>query len=142
MLLFEGGEGLRFDEGVIRAGVQGIKRIMRKIGMLPPLINQRPVPRAYQARTSYWLRAPHAGAVVPSVRLGQTVEKGQEVAVLGDAFGSHRVNVEVPRAGIVIGANQLPLVNRGDALFHIATFEDISAANEAVDEWQDLFDPG
>ncbi|MDH3347993.1 MAG: succinylglutamate desuccinylase/aspartoacylase family protein, partial [Desulfobulbaceae bacterium] len=35
MLLYEGGEGLRFNESAIRVGLKGILAVMREIGMLP-----------------------------------------------------------------------------------------------------------
>ncbi len=35
VLLYEGGEALRFDEVAIRAGVVGILRVMKHLGMLP-----------------------------------------------------------------------------------------------------------
>jgi predicted deacylase len=35
MLLYEAGEGLRFDSLSIRAGVRGILNVLRELGMLP-----------------------------------------------------------------------------------------------------------
>jgi hypothetical protein len=35
MLLYEAGEGLRFDELSIRAGVRGVLQVMRELEMLP-----------------------------------------------------------------------------------------------------------
>lgn len=34
VLLFEGGQGLRFDEFTVRAGVAGILRVLRHLGMV------------------------------------------------------------------------------------------------------------
>jgi hypothetical protein len=36
-------------------------------------------------------------------------------------------------SGIVFGRTNLPVVNRGDALFHIAKVKDLDAAEDAVD---------
>ena len=42
VLLFEGGEGLRFDELAARSGVAGILRVMQALGM----VGQKGVPKA------------------------------------------------------------------------------------------------
>ena len=42
--------------------------------------------------------------------------------------------------GVVIGRTQLPLVNEGDALFHVATFERPDAVAESVDALQSVLD--
>ena len=41
-----------------------------------------------------------------------------------DAFGEKNSTVNAPCAGMVIGSLQNPLVNQGDAIFHIAVVED------------------
>ena len=57
VLLYEAGEGLRFDETAARAGVAGILRVLQHLGM----IGARGVPRARGASVfcdgSSWLRA-------------------------------------------------------------------------------------
>jgi hypothetical protein len=37
----------------------------------------------------------------------------------------------------VIGRNQLPLVNEGDALFHVAEFDSTQHARQRVEAYQD-----
>jgi len=45
-------------------------------------------------------------------------------------------------AGVVIGRSELPLVNEGDAIFHIATFEaPIKVATSVEDFHENLADP-
>lgn len=44
-----------------------------------------------------------------------------------------KIRVKARETGIVIGINNLPLVNNGDALFHIATFEDSRVVEERVE---------
>ena len=41
VLLYEGGEALRFDEVPIRAGVRGIVNVLRALDMLPPAEKKR-----------------------------------------------------------------------------------------------------
>ena len=44
---------------------------------------------------------------------------------MADPFGEREIQVFAPYSGIVIGKTNLPLVNEGEALYHIARFGDI-----------------
>ncbi|MDG1287869.1 MAG: succinylglutamate desuccinylase/aspartoacylase family protein [Rickettsiales bacterium] len=127
MLLFEGGKALRYEEKVIKSGVQGILSVMRSIGMIEGegkvSLKQRKK-QVFIAKSSHWIRAPHSGSLRANKKLGSRVKKGELLGVLSNSFGDEKVEVRAKRTGIVIGMAILPLVNNGDALFHIATFED------------------
>lgn len=137
MLLYEGGEALRFDERAIKAGERGVLSTMRALEMLPPPRNPRPPVEPYIARSSYWARAPESGILRERAKLGALVEANQELGKIADPLGGDEVTVHAQKPGVVIGRTELPLVNEGDALFHVATFarpEDVSAL---VEEFQD-----
>ncbi|RMG16011.1 MAG: succinylglutamate desuccinylase, partial [Deltaproteobacteria bacterium] len=76
------------------------------------------------ARSSRWLRAPKSGIFRPLVRLGDRVARGQAVATLTDPFGEPLATVEAPGHGAVIGIRRLPLACEGDALLHLAAFDE------------------
>lgn len=138
MLLYEAGEALRFDEVSIRAGVQGIINVMRNLEMLPP--SKRRSKKTIEpvvARSSSWVRAPDSGIHRAMIPLGARVEKNTLLGVVADPFGDTEVNVISPAKGIVIGRTNLPLVNEGDALYHIARFEDIQEIEAKVDDFQE-----
>ena len=142
MLLYEAGEALRFDEVSIRAGVKGIINVMRELEMLPPSRSTRkrqiePV----VARSSYWVRAPDSGILRAMIPLGARVKKNTLLGVVADPFGETEANVQAQYSGIVIGKTNLPLVNEGDALYHIARFEDIEEIEAKVDEFQEEHSP-
>ena len=48
-------------------------------------------------------------------------------------------HASIHAAGVII--TNLPLVNEGDALFHIARFEDVAEATNKVDEFQEEHSP-
>lgn len=127
MLLFEAGEALRFDEGSIRVGVRGVLNVMRELGMLPkrapsnPKAKQKKVVRA---GSSSWARAEQSGILRSAVELGQTVAKGDVLGVISDPFGNDEMVVKTRIEGVLVGKTNLPLVNEGDALFHIAMTKD------------------
>jgi predicted deacylase len=137
MLLYEGGEALRFDERTIKAGERGVLSIMRALDMLPPPRKQRPPMEPYVARSSYWVRAPESGVLRERVKLGALVDANEKLGTIADPLGAEEATVVAPKPGVVIGRTELPLVNEGDALFHVATFarpEDVSAS---VEDFQD-----
>jgi len=142
MLLYEAGEALRFDEVSIRAGVKGIVNVMRTLEMLPASRSKSkkqldPV----LARSSSWVRAPDSGILRAMVALGSRVKKDTLLGVVSDPFGEKEVKVISSLNGIVIGRTNLPLVNEGDALFHIARFEHVHEAANMVDEFQEQHSP-
>jgi len=133
MVLYEAGEALRFDESAIRSGTRGVQSVMQGLGMLPVrATGARVPPEPFVARSSHWTRAPEAGLLRSRARLGAAVEKGDRLGVIADPFGVEECPVRAPHTGLVIGRTELPLVHEGDALFHIATFEDLEEVAESV----------
>lgn len=140
VIVYEAGEALRFNEVSIRAGVKGILYVMREIGMLPRLKNRKSVTPLI-ARSSQWVRASQSGIVRTMTALGQVVKKGQVMGVIADPFGEKEENVTAPVSGMVIGRTNIPLVNEGEALFHIAVPEGNDNAAVKIEEFQQEMDP-
>jgi uncharacterized protein len=142
MLLYEAGEALRFDEVAIRAGVKGILNIMRILGMLPASRQKARIPmESMVASSTTWIRAPESGIFRALVSLGSRVKRGQLLGVVASPFGDQEVTVNSPCAGIVIGRSNLPLTNEGDALFHVARFQGVRAAEERVETFTEELIP-
>jgi predicted deacylase len=133
VLLYESSEALRFDEQCIRIGVQGVMNVMAELGMVARPVPQPPrMADAVVARSSTWVRSPASGILRAQVGLGDLVRSGQILGVVGDPFGEVEMPVVCGTDGVVIGRLKLPLVNEGDALFHVARFEEPEAAAHAV----------
>ena len=134
MLLFEGGEALRYEERVIKSSLRGILAVMQSIGMLEgeavSLVQQKK--EVFVAKSSYWIRAPHSGSLRVSKQLGSRVKTNELLGIMSDPFGGGRVEVRAKLTGIIIGIVTLPLVSSGDALFHIATFADAKEVEDRV----------
>jgi len=136
MLLYEAGEALRFDELSIRAGVKGILNVMRALDMFPKRsYRQRKQIDSLVARSSVWVRATDSGIFRTFAALGARVAKGEVLGALTSPYGDNSVELCSPVSGIVIGKSKLPLVNEGDALFHIARFQGIKDAAENVESF-------
>ena len=136
MLLFEGGQALRFEEDVIRVGLKGCIAVMRDIGMLrkSKKSDGKKHKKAYIAKDSFWLRAGRSGSFRTLKKLGETVNVGETLAVISDTFGENIFEVKANEDGIIVGISNIPLVNRGDAMFHIATFSNTKKVRKAIDK--------
>jgi len=142
MLVYEAGEALRFDELAIRAGIRGVLSVMRALDMLPERRRPPGPPiEPFVARGSTWVRAPESGILQTSVRLGAAVEEGELLGSIWDPLGSESTRVRSPRKGVVVGRTQLPLVNEGDALFHVAVFSQLDSVIEQVEAFQEAMLP-
>lgn len=141
-ITFEGGEALRFDEVVIASGVKGVVRVMRSLEMIPARKSPRaPRKRSETAVSSVWVRADIDGIMRPVARLGQRVRKGQRLAMVADPFGEMETAITSPISGIVICVNNLPLVNEGEAIYHVAQFEELAEAEKMMNVFRSSFDP-
>ena len=140
ILLYEAGEALRLDEFCIRGGVEGILRVMRMLGMLRKS-RRKPPPEPIVARSSAWVRAPQSGVFRVYVGLGERVTRDQTVlGAVSDPFGKREVEIRAPFSGIVIGRLNLPLVNEGDAIFHVARFHRTDVAVERIEGYQETME--
>jgi hypothetical protein len=138
MLTYSAGEAMRFDRRAIRLGKRGLLRLLRRVGMLPtedrPGVEPRQEPLFSEA--SLWVHATKSGIAHPKVRLGDRVRKGDTLAVVAEPFGSvQEVQVAAPGEGVVVGANDLPLVFEGEPLFRLARFSEPKEAADKVQEW-------
>ena len=132
VLLYEGGEALRFDEVAIRAGVLGILRVMKTLGMISASdVTKGKVPPAYSI-SSTWLRAPEGGILRAAKTVGDRVVRGETVGEISDPLGEKSSAVLSDEDGIIIGRTNLPVVNRGDALYHVARMKDPNVSRERV----------
>lgn len=142
MLLYEAGEALRFDEVCIRAGVKGVINVMRSLSMLPKIRSRRKKPfEPFIARSSSWVRAPASGLFRKVSAMGSRVKRGEVLGRIDDPFGREEFEVLAHYSGIIIGCSEIPLVHEGEALFHIARFEDIKEVAGQVESFQSKLTP-
>lgn len=123
VITYEAGEALRFEPYAITAGVKGVKRVMQHLGMIRKSSKKTNVEPVI-ARATRWVRAEADGILRSHVSLGQRVSKGQSLASISSPIGSEEIQILAPQGGIIIGQQTLPLVNEGDAIYHIAFFEE------------------
>ncbi|MEX2647747.1 MAG: succinylglutamate desuccinylase/aspartoacylase family protein [Alphaproteobacteria bacterium] len=132
VLVYEAGEALRFQDTAIRAGLEGVLGVMRALAMLPADPGA-PARDPIVARSSTWVRAATGGILRSEVPLGRHVERGTRLGVISDPFGEREVEVLARTSGLVIGCTHLPVVNAGDALFHIVDVTGTKATAISLD---------
>ena len=131
VLLYEAGQALRFDELSVRAGVRGITNVLAELGMMRRRSRRKNQVVPFRANHSSWVRANASGVVRTIRHLGDKVAKNQPLADIGDPFGEIIDTVRADKGGIIIGKQNIPLVQEGDAMYHIAFFNE---SNESVAE--------
>ena len=141
ILLYEAGEALRFDELAIAAGVNGVINILKHLGMTTMRRGKKKI-TPFVAYNSGWFRANASGIVRSLKNLGDAVEADDVLAEIGGPLGEVLSLVKATRRGIVIGKQNIPLVQEGDALYHIAYFgKEGDEVAEHIELMQDLYAP-
>ncbi|KTD57199.1 succinylglutamate desuccinylase / aspartoacylase family protein [Legionella sainthelensi] len=140
ILVYEGGESLRFDELSIRTGINGILSVMGALEMIKTSKYGVKKCTPTVSRNSYWLRAPISGILRHIKKSGNKVTKGQVIAIIANPSSTEEYKLKSPISGIIIGESKLPLVHSGQALFHIATFEKLDVVAEQLENLQEAFD--
>jgi predicted deacylase len=119
ILLFEGGKTNSIDEEVVKEGLDGIKRVMEhlEIRSFKGDVTETRIPIFIQS--SKWIRASHAGMLRIIAKNGEKIEKGEVLGVISDPFGKIERRIKSPIDGYVFCVNERPIVNKGDAIFHV-----------------------
>ena len=133
VIVYECGEALRFDEVSVRVGVQGVMRTMTSLGMLRRRRQATNTPtQVLISDQSQWLRASDGGIFRAYRTIGHHVAVDDLIGVISDPFGETQREVRSPLTGLIIGRTNVPAVNQGEALFHIATIRNLDAVQQGA----------
>jgi predicted deacylase len=133
ILLYEAGEALRFDETSIRIGVNGLVNVLRANEMLPQVVHKRAPKIPVITKSSKWIRSIESGMLRTIKALGDTVKENEIIAYIDEPLGDESFEVLAPFDGIIIGKSEIPLVQEGDAVFHIANFKNLEIAEGKIE---------
>jgi predicted deacylase len=64
--------------------------------------------------------------------IGDLVEPGMLLGAVSDPFGVAEVEITAQSNGIIVGRSNMPVVNEGDALFHVAETPRVAHAEAAM----------
>ncbi|MDP2540144.1 succinylglutamate desuccinylase [Tenacibaculum discolor] len=119
VIVYEGGESLRLEEKAIQQGINGTLRILKHFKMVKESIEIPKNPTSIHINKHKWVRAKVAGLFTPIIHNGEKVKKGQVLGHIMDTYGETNFSVKSPYDGYIIAKNNFPIINMGDALFHL-----------------------
>ena len=127
IIVFEGGETLRYDAFSLNEGLNGMRRVLASKGM----IDKEGIPaqekQIVMLKRATWIRASRSGLFLWHIDSGNYVDEGELLGTVNDPYGNEEVPILANKSGYIFGHNNAPVVNRGDALFHIGyDFEEYS----------------
>ena len=116
ILVYEGGESMRFNYLAINEGVNGCLRLMRSYDMLDVDVPNNP---SVKLVNDTWIRAGVSGLFHMIANNGAHVRKDDMLGVICNPYGNIEHKILSPKDGYIIGVNNQPVVNQGDALIHV-----------------------
>lgn len=119
IIVYEGGESLRFDKFSINEGVNCAHRMLHTLGMSSQI--PEPCLSSILINDKTWFRCPDSGMWIPTINYGDLVESGQSMGFVTSPFGDFKSEVIADRTGYILGLNNQAVVNKGDALIHLGT---------------------
>lgn len=121
-IIYESGPPYVFIEKEIATGERGVRNVMDFLGMYE---SESALEPARLLGKSGWVRVPkwQAGIFLPTVKLGDRVEKGAVLGSVTDPLTDARHEIVSDIDGIVVGAALPQVVLSGYGLFHIGELE-------------------
>ena len=119
VLVFEGGESLRLDELSVKEGINGTLRILHHFNMINKNVRVEKQTKNITIVKRRWIRAKSSGLFSLNIKNGDKISKGDVLGYIMDTYGETHFKIKAPQDGYVIAVNNFPIVNMGDALFHI-----------------------
>lgn len=116
ILVYEGGESMRFDYTAINEGVNGCLRLLKNYNMIDI---DTPNNHSVKIKKDTWVRANSSGLFHMKASNGAYVEKGDLLGVICNPFGNIEHQILSLNDGYIVGINNQPVVNQGDVLIHI-----------------------
>ena len=112
-----------FDTQMVGRGVAGIVNLMREMAMLTgPVVPKSAI--TFTGNKQEVVRAPRSGFAVLAVPLNSDVAKGDEIAILSDAFGRVTDRITAPVSGRISTIFTDPRRGQGDMIVRIITGSD------------------
>jgi len=116
-IAYEAGEPQRFQAREIDRGVEGMRSMLCRMGVLD---GQAPAPRRqrlyYQSR---WVRVNDGGIFITQRELGERVGSGDLLGTVTDPVSNERTRLIAPVGGRILGMAVSQVVIPGFAAFHI-----------------------
>ena len=126
VIVYEGGESARFDSFAIKTGLQGIRNILSHFGMIESgdAGNTEDKNKGIHINKTSWIRSRDSGIFHLLKKSGEYVHEKEILGVLKDVMGERSKNIISRKNAYILGHNNAPVVNMGDALFNLGWYEE------------------
>ena len=139
-ITYEAGEPKRFQAREIDRGVEGMRNMLRRMGVLngsaPP---PSPSRLYYQSR---WVRVNEGGIFITDRELGERIGSGDVLGTVTDPVSNERTRLIAPVSGRILGMAVSQVVIPGFAAFHIGIgtepLEDVGAPGVGTEEMEGI----
>ena len=121
VLLFEGGKSKELNPTIINEGLNGTRNVLIRLGLIEGKLTVRETP--VYVNKAKWIRASDSGMFKIRVANGGFVKKREVLGVIQDPFGEFKKKIYAPFDCHIFCINKTPIVNKGDALFHLSLEE-------------------
>jgi predicted deacylase len=121
VILFEGGKSNDLNPTIINEGVNGTKNVLIRLGLIEVEITVSETP--VFVHKAKWLRSSDSGMFKIMAKNGTFVKKREVLGVIQDPFGEFKKKIYAPFNCHIFCINKTPIVNKGDALFHLSIDE-------------------
>ncbi len=116
-LVFEGGEGLRMNAEITKAGHQFVESVLFQLGMIKRF--DQPKDTSIYIEKSSWIRAKEGGVLINKIKKNRVLKEGEVIGELRTITGELVSKIRMERDGVVLGMSQASLIMSGDALYNI-----------------------
>ncbi len=124
VVVYEGGESKRFDEFSIKVGQKGIENVMGHFGLIKQKIKDEE--QSILINKTSWIRARDSGLFRSFKVPGMQIAEKEHLGVLNDVLGGAEKRIISNRKAYILGHNNAPVVNMGDALFNLGWYKEES----------------
>ncbi len=118
IITVEIGAASGLEEEGIEAGVRGVTNVMTILGMTKGTAEVLDY-QIYVKSSEKWQRSPHGGIFRPFVKLGEIIERGQELGEIADPFNLKVEKIRAEASGLIAGIKISPVVRTGTRLFFL-----------------------
>ena len=129
----------KFQRDPIRRSIQGIRRVLNHVGLIPKkqsTTTTKPKPPILCSR-SYWVLAERGGLIHVIPKVTQYVKKGELIGTQVNIFGDLIREYHAPEDGIVIGHATNPVGQTGERILHLGVLmtEDEKREFESISQY-------
>ena len=135
-ITYEAGEPKRFQAREIDRGVEGMRSLLRRMGVLNGNAPPPSPPRLYYQ--SRWVRVNDGGIFITDRELGERIGSGDVLGTVTDPVSNERTRLIAPVSGRILGMAVSQVVIPGFAAFHIGVgterLEEVGASAAGMGE--------